>query len=242
MRYVLIALALVLAGPAIGQLTPEEAAQKLEQRKKERQAERAKLTSISQGALEDMQAELIRLRAEVASLKQQLLVARGGPASPVAKANRRPPRTIEVGMTREELMAYLNTHHEYKMVAQHVETPAGRSIHQTTVRRTEAAEASATGNGAVGPDGTRLASNGNQLVTQQQAARGAVTESVENSQGGSKIEHMTLRTFRTISVSVGSHKNVLGGYTEDFENRSIPAGSLEVTLTDDVISAIDARG
>jgi len=99
MRWTFV-IALLLASVSFGQVSPEEAAKRLAEKQAARQAERSKMVSITQGELDDMKAEIARLKNELAQLK-----ASSQPASTVAAAKM--PTGIVVGITKAELQRFV---------------------------------------------------------------------------------------------------------------------------------------
>lgn len=102
----LVCVACVAAGPATKQAmippavpagaVAEDPAERLKQMQAQREADRAKPADITVGELEDLMAELRRLRAMVA-----------GAGAGKAHAPRKRYTMIEIGMTRDEVLAFV---------------------------------------------------------------------------------------------------------------------------------------
>src|SRR4051812_15999076 len=90
---------LVIAAPARAQLSAEEAKAKLAEKETQRQAERAKVVTITAGELADLRTKVATLEAQLKALQAQ---GGAGGAKPVAK---RPPDQIDIGMTKDEVIA-----------------------------------------------------------------------------------------------------------------------------------------
>lgn len=112
-RITIVAIGMLLvAVTALGQITPEEAAKRLQEKAAARQAERAKLVTITQGELEDMRAEIMRLKTQVKELQ-----ASQATGQTHATGVRLVPK-IAVGVTRAELQKFLQVHKtEYQIVS-----------------------------------------------------------------------------------------------------------------------------
>src|SRR5690348_16052051 len=90
----------VFGASASAQISPEEAKAKLAEREAQRQAERNKMVQITTGELADLRAKVAQLEATVKSLQAQQVKA----------AVKKMPETIEVGMTKDEVIAFVKAH------------------------------------------------------------------------------------------------------------------------------------
>src|SRR4051812_37076462 len=101
-------LALFVPIAASGQTSVEEARAKLREREQQRKAERDQMVQISAGELADLRARVQQLEAEVRSLRG----GGGGGAAKLFPDKEQPkkplPQTIEIGMTKDEVMAFIN--------------------------------------------------------------------------------------------------------------------------------------
>src|SRR5262245_19211571 len=93
------------------QVSPQDAQAKLEEKQKQRQAEREQMVQISAGELADLKAEIKRLEGDVKSLRAQL-----GQKDPTAA--KKFHEFIEIGMTKDEVMIYIKGHSNLKLVGQ----------------------------------------------------------------------------------------------------------------------------
>lgn len=122
-RLGLVVLMVVACGPfCLAQMSPEDAAKRLAERQAARQAERDKLVQIKQGDLNDLRAEVARLKAEVSALHQQLAEATSAAKSPPVRIAKK----IEVGMSKDDLMRFIQAHHaEYQITSDIPNQPGG---------------------------------------------------------------------------------------------------------------------
>lgn len=124
------------AGSSLGQMTPEEAAKRLQERQAARQAERDRLVQIKEGTLEDMKAEIDALKKEVASLKAQIASAAPGnadapvvvdPSDPMhvkAAPSLKFTTSIDVGASRQQLVSFISMHRSHFRIARDVKSAA----------------------------------------------------------------------------------------------------------------------
>lgn len=71
-----VGLVVLLSGAAVAQISEDEAKAKLEARQRARAAQRAEKVTITRGELEDQGAKIIKLEADVRSLRQELAWAK----------------------------------------------------------------------------------------------------------------------------------------------------------------------
>jgi len=108
--YAGIVVLLAIGAASMAQVTPEEATRRLEEKQKQRQADRSKKVTISQGELDDLRAQIAQLIAEIQSLRQQLAGGDGGPAAAAVPAPVKVPTKIQVGITRQQLDRFVAVH------------------------------------------------------------------------------------------------------------------------------------
>lgn len=220
--YMVVGVSLVGAA-ARAQVDPDEAYQRLQQKQKEKETKRAEPVTITRGELEDMQSQISRLEGEVMVLKDQLAAAKAaaGPSQPAVAqpppapkpAPRKIPTAIEVGMTRDDLMAFLDRYHEkFRISGVSTHDSPRSTIRQTTVT-------SDTNNG---PASTR-------------------TETVETTHTGARRDHLTIDVMAPQQVPAGWHRDALGHRVEDFNTELRRVGWIWVTLVDDVVTAVDSH-
>lgn len=101
-----IVAALLIGGAAsFGQISVDQANQKLQEKQKEQEAERSRPVTITQGELDDMKSEITKLKAEVKELRGQAV-----PPAAEQPAALTIPGKISVGMTREQLLRFIKAH------------------------------------------------------------------------------------------------------------------------------------
>lgn len=106
-----------VASVARAQISPEEAMKRLHEKQAARDAARDKEVTIKQGDLDDLKAEIAKLKAQVASLQNELAAAKSS-ATTAAAPPVKTPLAIAVGITKEELMRFIQVHHEeYELMA-----------------------------------------------------------------------------------------------------------------------------
>lgn len=229
-RAILVVVALgLLAAPALSQVEPDEAQAKLKQKAEQRKAERAKLVQISAGQLEDMQGEIIRLRAAVADLQKRLNPhAAQAAAKPGAKRNF---NNLEVGMTKDELLEFVkHNSHTYSVTSIRQAVQGGTSAVETTHVRRQGSQGVAVN--AADPFSAQTAQTaGQETVT----ADATITHVAEQ-----KHETIMLASYRGEPVSIGHSVDALGHSREEYGTRFVESGHIEVSLTNDVVTAINA--
>lgn len=225
MRWACVAVVLALGGGSLlAQLSPEEAQQRLEERQKQRQAEREKTITIQQGQLDDLQAELARLRAENVMLKQQLARATPPPPAP-APAAAAPPASkkkytrVEIGMTREELLDFIAAHSDAYQVEGLSVHESGRHGGQTVITRQE----------------TTQQGDAPAQTTQRR------TQIIESRTTPSKRELIRINLLEPQQVVVGRHKDALGHWVQDTGIEYRKAGWIWAHLEDNVVTSVDVH-
>ena len=113
----LIVVATLLVGGALsfGQISVDQATQKLQEKQTERELSRSRPVTITQGELDDMKSEIAKLNAQLKELHGQA-------PSPVATrpAASTMPAKIGVGMTRDQLIRFINLHKDKLEIASDV--------------------------------------------------------------------------------------------------------------------------
>lgn len=106
MKLFIMVAALLIAGTAsFGQISVDQANQKLQEKQKQQEAERSQPVTITQGELDDMKSEITKLKAEVQELR-----AREVPPAAEQPAALTIPARIAPGMTREQLLRFIKAH------------------------------------------------------------------------------------------------------------------------------------
>jgi hypothetical protein len=134
MKSLTIVAAFLIGGAAsFGQVSVGQANQNLQVKQKENEAARSRPVTITQGELDDMKSEIMKLRGEVQELRLQA-------TSPAAtQAALKIPAKIGVGMTREQLLRFINVHKDKLAIASDlpsatVPTTAGQKAETITLR------------------------------------------------------------------------------------------------------------
>jgi hypothetical protein len=138
---------------------------------------------------------------------------------------KRRPTNIELGMSREDLVTFvrLNSSH-YKVIRFSTQRPVSSRTEQV-VRQQQGLNATVT-NG--GPANTESGQSANTTTTQTRTT-------------GAKTEFVEIAVLQARTVVVGSHRNVLGGFTQDTETQMLPSGRINVTLVDDVVTEVNSN-
>ena len=100
-----VAALLIGGGARFGQISVDQANQKLQEKQQEKVAERSQPVTITQGELDDMKLEIAKLKAEVQALRGQAV-----PAAAEQPAALTIPAKIAPGMTREQLLRFIKAH------------------------------------------------------------------------------------------------------------------------------------
>lgn len=201
----MILVAVLAAGfVAQAQVSVTEAQAKLAEKDAQRKAERSKVVQISAGELADLKAELAQLKSELASL-------RGAKATASKPAPKKVYSEIEIGMTRDEVMAFIQQRkNSLRVVSVAANANVSRSTPQATVRR----------GGAVTRDD------------------GAHQDTVA---AAGKQETIKIERFGSVREQTGTQRNIVGGDTPVYEYVERTDGYVVVTLTDGIVSGVVAR-
>lgn len=145
MKFMWLCVVLAVGVPAFAQVSTEEAKHRLEQKEKEREARRAEKVTISRGELEDLRAEVARLKGELAQLESR------------DNALPEPPATqpkfvlaIEKGITREQLFTFVAQHKDAYQITRDVHDSTGKEELITLWRYTKRRVKTGTGSNGVG--------------------------------------------------------------------------------------------
>ena len=196
-----------------GQVSTEEANQKLQEKQKQREAERGASITITRGELDDPKAQIARLQAENATSRQQLAqgsaAVKRAPApdpkaAPQPARKKDPPASIEIGMSREDVLAFVEAHPQtYRIEGASVNSPQRRTVSETTITRQTSVD-----QGSDAPPRT---------TTQQ-------TQTVRVHQGGDKREHLRITTYAPRDVVVGQRRRRPGARAERCRNAVAAVG------------------
>ena len=116
----MIAALLIASTASFGQISVDQANQKLQEKQQEKVAERSQPVTITQGELDDMKSEIAKLKAEVQELR-----ARAVPPAAEQTAASTIPGKIVVGMTREQLLRFIKAHKDRLEMISDLPTQAG---------------------------------------------------------------------------------------------------------------------
>jgi hypothetical protein len=204
---------------ALAQVSPEEAKAKLAEKDQQRQAERAQLIQITSGELTDLRAKVARLEGEVRALQGKL-----GQKETFKKA----PETIEIGMTKEDVVAFVKAHPALQVISVSASAGVNRSSQQTIVRRRTSDASQRTEND--GPAQRATAKGDNESKVE-----------VDTVHVAGKQERMVIARYGSHSEQSGSQRNALGGSTPTFRTVEREEGRISVTLVDGVVTEVNAN-
>lgn len=197
----------------LAQSPTTQATEKLREREKQRQAERAKIVQVTAGELEDLQTQIRQLRAQNDSLSKKISALTQANAAPVKKKY----TELEIGMTKQEVLDFVRDHpRDLRIDAARYGTKESQSGVTRTSKTT------------VKGDGT-----------QQQAQ--TVQESIVANDEISRDETIVITTLSSRQVSVGMSGDVLGGQHEQFQTQYVASGRINVTITGGVVSALEGQ-
>ena len=130
----IVAAFLIGGAASFGQIPVDQANQKLQEKQKDHEAARSQPVTITQGELDDMKSEIAKLKAEVQQLRHQT----AAPAAAEQPAASKIPAKIGVGMTREQLLRFINLHKDKLEIvsdlpAASVPTTAGQKAETVTL-------------------------------------------------------------------------------------------------------------
>jgi hypothetical protein len=211
----------------------DQAVTALAEKQKEREAQRSAPAAITVGELDDLRAEVTRLRAENASLKGKP----GGAAAAAAPAKRR--TDIEVGMTRDELIAFVKSRPtqyqigDFSTKAGGVQTSTEQFITKSKTASSQDVTRAEANNltGKPAKDGT--------TSTDQSGVSGSDT-TYERRRLLSKQERVSVKILGNKKVVVGHERNSTGEYAK-YGNAKAAVGELNVTLVEDVVTEVARR-
>jgi hypothetical protein len=233
MRIVAIALVVLFAGvSAMGQVSPDEAKQKLEEKQKQRQAEREQIVQVTAGELADLRMEIKRLEGEVKSLNAQLGIKDAG-ASSSASASAAPAKKyheiIEVGMTKDEVMMYIKAHSNLKLIGTAADSGVRKSSEEIVVARESSGKRDATvQTDDQTPTRTRTAAD----------AQGTSRTQVDRLRNTGKKETLIIAKLGWVNEPGGSHKDGFGRTITDMKRVQREESRILVTFFDGVVGSI----
>lgn len=219
--WALAIVALFVTIAASGQTSVEEARAKLREREQQRKAERDQVVQISAGELADLRARVQQLEAEVRSLRgsvpaklfpDKLVPDKEQPKKPL-------PQAIEIGMTKDEVMAFIGARSKSLRIAG-ISANAGvrKSAVQTVVTRDKGAPTDPKSEGA-----DRDRTNVETLRTTGN------TETIRVERIGRYVEQ------------TGTQRNSFGQSAPVYGPVDRVDGEINVTLVDGVVTAVNAR-
>jgi hypothetical protein len=213
-----------------------DAAKDAEYKRKAVEEYRARPAPLTVGQMDDLQAELEKLHAENAELKQKL--AGQAKPNPAAAANAKPTRhtVIELGMTRDELIAFVKARpREYSIGG--FETRAGGVATDTEQVISSTVASRRRGETTQVQDNISAAGE-----VDKTARTGSVTNDVsdrmtERRKLVAKREHVSIDMLGYKSGVVGSERNMRGSYDVHGSVKAV-TGHLDVDLVDDVVTGV----
>jgi hypothetical protein len=219
---------LVIVSGSSAQTSSEDAVAKLKARQQQREAERAKTVEISYGELQD-------LKEEIQSLKRELAEYKVKSAGAMVSANKTPavkrrPTKMELGMTREDLLWFINNHpRDYKIIGAHADTGKTVRKEETVTQRETQGD-------------SQVAHNGGTPQTESKDGASAVKETVEHRTLNAKHETIVLGILGQREVVTGTKRDALGHRQTLTGTELVQKGKITIQLTDDVVSQIDGAG
>jgi DNA repair exonuclease SbcCD ATPase subunit len=201
------------------QLSPEEAKAKLEERNAKRLAERSQMVQVSAGELADLRARIAQLEGEIKTLRSQTGQKAG---------YKKPPETIEIGMTKDEVIAFVKAHSALQVISISASAGISKSSQQTTVKRLSSDINQRTENG--GPVHRTTAEGDNESKVQVDTVRVA-----------GKQERMVIGRYATHSEQSGTQRNALGGSSPVYTKVEREEGRISVTLVDGIVTEVSAN-
>lgn len=229
MLKVLVSLALCafVSSSVMAELSPEEAQAKLAAKEQQRQAERKQIVQMSAGELADMQAKIRQLEAEVAGLRAQLNQKEAAKKSPVRSM-------IEIGMTKDEVLAFINRDKTLHITAMAANAGVNRSSSQVIVKGNSSLDKNVTV--------TRNDDDPTRTRTQSGIARDSSVE-VETVQRRGLSETIEIEKTHASRQIIGyGPARGLGAPPDDIYGEVVKVtGHITVDLVDGVVTAVVAH-
>ena len=220
-----------------------DAKAELERKQKERAAARAEMTQITVGELEDLRDEVRRLELENAALK-------GKAANAAAKPPVKRYTAIEVGMTRDELLAFVKSRSsQYRIGGMNVEAggvqtereqyieSTKRSGDVTTVTDTQRVVAVGR-KGAVGTPTQKNEAIDNTVSTDSDQLS---NRTIERRRLRDKKEKIKVEVLGYKSAVIGTERSAAGTSNRMGRVKAV-TGAIHVSLTNDVVTGMETQG
>ncbi len=221
----------------------DEAQRRLEEKAKEKQAQRSREVTITQGELDDLKAQITSLQAEVARLR--------GDKTSTATANK-VYNTIEIGMTKQEVLMFIKQHNEFKLIGISADSGVRKSVDETTTRF-KTNSSGTTNKQITVDDKMNSETNGSPTEEKRNGTLNRKIDGNSNREGTAVVEteHVHKAGKReTITIEKGENRREVTGYhsqgtlgkvtqVPDYGSVYHATGTIRVTMIDEVVSAID---
>jgi len=231
-RTACLAAALLLGGSAgsvcLAQTPANDAAAKLQAKQAERNAQRSKLIQVTAGELDDLREQVRVLKAQNAELQRKLgETASASAASAKASPQKKKYTQIEVGMTREEVDAFIKSRKDFKLIGVSQNSGITKHTEEMTIRRQGTSASDRVVNGS---------------RTEAQEAKGSEEkQAIERKVDSGRKETITVAHLGTRQVQTGTQRNALGRATPVYGTEWYEDGRLTIEMTDDVVTAVSGR-
>jgi hypothetical protein len=207
-------------------ITPEEAAAKLAEKDSQRQLERGQLVQITAGELADLRIRIKQLEGEVSALQGRV----GDKERDTAKKIH---TSIEIGMTKAEVLAFVKRSTTYKVVGQSADAGVHKSSEQVSVKR----------DSSVKKDVAVAKNNDDATTTHTKTdIAGTSKTQIDVVRSTGVRETLQLAKYSTYQRLIGTRRRGLGlGGEDEYETVSKVDGTISVVFIDGIVSAVNAN-
>jgi hypothetical protein len=217
-----------------GQAPANDAAAKLQAKQAERNAQRSKLVQVTAGELEDLREQVRTLKAQNAELLRKLNEMSSSASASASKASatkgpaqKKKYTQIEVGMTREEVDAFIKSRKDFKLIGVSQNSGITKHAEEMTVRRQGTSASDRVVNGS--------------RTEAQEASGSEEKRTIERKIDSGRKETITVAHLGTRQVQTGSQRNALGRSTPVYGSEWYEDGRLTIEMVDDVVTAVSGR-
>jgi len=217
-------LALLLSFSAFAQVSVQEAQAKLAEKEQQRQIDREKIVQITAGELDD-------LRQRVRQLEDQLKLTRSRTNE---KDIKKVYTAIEIGMTKEELLAFVKRSGNLGIIGMNADAGVQRATEQIVRKQNGVSNRDVTvAQGDSEGDARRTRTN--------TKSDDATSEVIERTRTTGKRETIQIARYGKFNVQTGSQTNSFGQSKPTWGSENRQLGTISVTLVDEVVTAVNAR-
>ena len=191
----------------------------------QRKAERAKIVQITAGELEDLREQVRRLEAQV----------KGGPSKSAEKEIKKIHRAIEIGMTKEEVMAFVRRNSGTLEIVGIAADAGVQKATEQIVRKPE---------GVANRDVTETNGDSEGDSTRKRTKAKIdddMKETVEVERSTGRRETITVARYGKFTEQTGSQRNSFGQSAAVYGNVTRRVGTIVVVLVDDVVTSVSAQ-